>query len=247
MEQKLSFRNSRGLNLVGILHAPENPTSKAVIIVHGFTSNKEGSHGKIPKAAERLTTMGLAVLRFDFSGCGESDPDTITVSKQVDDLKSATAFMRGKGYTEIALVGSSLGGLVSILAYDKDIKTMALWAPVTKAKIPSSLQSESARKELEEKGFLIIRNKKGVYKVDKEFMSERTTLNRKKILSRIKCPVLIVHGDTDDILPLQDSKEAIQYLPKGSRLEVIPGANHHFTGKVDEVINLTVEWMKNNL
>jgi len=242
--EKVSFRNSRGLRLVGILHVPQNPTKRAVIMSHGFTSNKDGSHGKIPKAAERLAAMGFAVLRFDFSGCGESDPDTITVAKQVDDLKSAIAFMRGKGYMEIALVGSSLGGLVSILAYDKGIRTLVLWAPVTRAKIPSSLQSESARKELEEKGFLIIRNKKGVYKVDKEFMTERTMLDSKKILAAIKCPVLIVHGDADDILPLQHSREAMRYLPKGSRLEVIEGANHHFTGKVDEVIGMTVEWIR---
>jgi alpha-beta hydrolase superfamily lysophospholipase len=242
--QKVSFMNSRGLRLVGVLHATESPTKKAVIISHGFSSNKEGSHGKFSKIAESLAAMGIASLRFDFSGCGESDPDTITVSKEVDDLKSAIAFMRSKGYARIALLGSSLGGLVSILAYDKGIRTLVLWAPVTKAKVPSSVKSPEVRKELEKKGSIIIRNKKGEYRVGREFLAERLGFEREGAMSQVKCPVLIVHGDADDVLPFQDSVEAIRLMPKGSRLEVIKGANHHFTGKVDRVVSVSLEWLK---
>ena len=241
---QVSFRNSRNLNLAGILHTPAKPTNKAVICSHGFTSNKDGSHGKFPRLGEALSKIGIATLRFDFSGCGESDPDTITVSKQVDDLKSAIAFMRWRGYNDLVLIGSSLGGLISLLAYDKDILTMSLWAPVTKAKTPGHLKTPEARKELLEKGVVTITNKKGTYRVDKRFLEERETLAHQDILSRIKCPVLIIHGDADDVLPYQDSVEAIKHLPRGSRLDIMKGANHHFTGKVDELVYLTVKWLE---
>ncbi len=246
-EQKVSFRNTRGLNLVGILHTPEKPANRAVIIAHGFTSNKDGSHGKFPKLAEKLMPLGFATLRFDFSGCGESQADTITVAKQVKDLKDAIKFMRSKGYSEIALTGSSLGGLDCLLAYDEGIITMVLWAPVTKANMPSAFKSPESRRELKEKGIVTITNKKGVFRVSKEFLDERTSLNLKELLYRIACPVLIVHGDHDKIIPLEDSRETLELLPKGSRLEVIKGADHHFTGRVDEIIGVTVEWIKKNL
>jgi alpha-beta hydrolase superfamily lysophospholipase len=242
--ENVSFRNSRGLRLTGVLHLTQKPTKKAVITAHGFTSDKDGSHGKFPRLAQELSGSGIATLRFDFSGCGESDTDTITVAKQVDDLRSAITFMRGKGYSRIALVGSSLGGLVSLLAYDKNIRTMALWAPVTKAKVPHLLDNQASQKEFQERGFATIKNKKGTYRVGKEFMTERTSLDRKKILSAVRCPVLILHGNKDNILPLQDSSEAIRLLPKGSRLEVIEGANHHFTGKVDEVVSVSAKWLE---
>ncbi|MCX6815026.1 MAG: alpha/beta hydrolase [Candidatus Aenigmarchaeota archaeon] len=243
--ERVTFRNSRGLNLVGILHTPERPTKKAVIIAHGFTSDKTGSHEKIPKLAQRLEAIGIAVLRFDFSGCGESDPDTITVAKEVDDLRSAILFMRGKGYTEIALVGSSLGGLISILSYDKDIYTLVLWAPVTTAKVPSIYSTKEVKEQLDKKGFAMIKNARGVeHKIERLYVNERKGVDREKILSAVKKPVMIIHGDADDIVPVQDSREAIKLLPKGSKLEIIEGGNHFFTGKVDEVIGLTVKWLE---
>jgi len=245
MMQKVFFRNSRGLNLAGILHTPENHSKKAVITAHGFTSNKSGSFEKFPRMAEELLKLDIATLRFDFSGCGESDPDTIMVARQVDDLKAAIAFMRGKGYTEIALLGSSLGGLVSVLAYEKGIKTMVLWAPVTDAKIPSICSEREIVAQFREKGFAIIRNRKGTeHRVAREYLAERKSINQKEILSKIRCPVLIVHGNKDEMVPIGHSREAVNYLPKGSKLEVIKGADHFFTGKVDKVIEISGKWLE---
>jgi len=231
--------------LVGVLHLPDKETSSAVIISHGFAANKDRS--RLIKLAETLSKNGFAVLRFDFSGCGESEDSEITLKNQIDDLKSAINHMRKNGYSNLGLLGESLGGLTSILAYDDEIKTLVLWAPVTKSKTPSIIQKEELQQEFNERGFIIYQKDGREFKIPKEYLEERKAVNQKEILSKIKSPVLIIHGDKDDSVPLKQSKEAIHFLPEGSRLEIIKDGNHKFDDKMNEVIPLSVNWFKKYL
>lgn len=123
--EKVTFQNSKGLNLVGIFHFPEKETKSVIIMAHGFTGDKD-EWGRFVKTAEEFCKNGFTVFRFDFSASGESDGDSITVKQWVDDLKSAINFVKQKGYSNIGLLGLSLGGLCSILAYDENIKTRVL-------------------------------------------------------------------------------------------------------------------------
>lgn len=67
------------------------------------------------------------------------------------------------------------------------------------------------------------------------------------MLSKIRSPVLIIHGDKDESVPLEDSKNAIKYLPSESKLEIIKGATHDFTEQLDTIIDLTTNWFKRYL
>lgn len=243
--EKVTFKNSRGLNLVGVFHIPKKETKSVIVIAHGFLATKD--RARHIKAAETFSRQGFAVLRFDFGGCGESDETSINVEKQVDDLKSAINFVKSKGYKNIGLVGESLGGLTSILAYDKKIKTLVLWAPVTKAKIPTIFKEKKLLEELNKKGFIIHKKDEREFKITKEFFIERESVNQQEILSKIKCPVLIMHGDKDDTVPLEHSKEALQYLPKESKLEIIKGGDHKLDGKIDEIISISLNWFRKYL
>jgi len=100
---------------------------------------------------------------------------------------------------------------------------------------------------LNDEGFIIIPKDGKNFKITKEYLEERQSVNRQEMLSRIKCPVLIIHGDADDTLPLQDSKDAIQYLSEDSKLEVIEGAGHKLEEHLDGVIDLSVNWFKRYL
>ena len=78
----------------------------------------------------------------------------------------------------------------------------------------------------------------------KKYLEERVEVNQEELLSRIEIPVLILHGDKDDKVPLETSKEAIKFLPKGSKLEIIKDAKHDLEEDYDEVIRLTINWLK---
>ena len=189
----------------------------------------------------------IAALRFDFGGCGESEDREITLKNQIDDLKFAINYVRENGYSKIGLLGESFGGLTSILAYDDNIKTLVLWAPVTKSKTPSILQKEKFRQELNNRGFVIYRKDGRNFKIPKEYFEERQNINQKEILSKIKSPVLIIHGNKDEVVPLNHSQEAMEYLPPNSRLEIIEGGNHTFNNRIKKVVDISVRWFRKYL
>lgn len=250
--EKVSFKNSRNLNLVGNLHSADS--NSIIIMAHGFTGDKS-EWGRFDKTAEAFNEAGYNVLAFDFSGSGESDDDSLTVGKQVDDLNCAIKFVLDKGFEDIGLLGLSLGGLVSLKTYspEKNIETMVLWAPVTAKKenyVIKKKFSPEELKELREKGYITKIMEAGVRKkiiIDKQMIYDRETVDQKELLSNIDCPILIIHGNQDESVPLEDSKRAIKYLSPESKLEIIEEADHQFTEQLDTIISLTTNWFKQRL
>lgn len=93
--ERVTFKNKSGLNLVGDLHKANS--EKIIILAHGFTNNRS-SQKRFDRLAESLTANQFNVLKFDFSGCGESDPAIIELEQEVEDLKSAINYVKEKGY-----------------------------------------------------------------------------------------------------------------------------------------------------
>ncbi len=247
--ERVVFKNSRNQSLVGHLYTSD---SKSIIIMsHGFAGDKS-EWGRFDKVAESLNQSGYNVLTFDFSGCGESDDDTLTVDKQVDDLKSAIKFVKSRSYQKIGLFGHSLGGLISLKCYSPDIVTMVLWAPVTnKVKYTWDKRfSKEQLQELEEKGCLTKIRDKGIRRkilIDKQMLKDREMVNQKDLLKNINCPILIIHGKQDASVPYADSEEAIKLLSKDSKLELVEKADHGFYDYIDIIIKLSNDWFLNHL
>lgn len=240
---ELVFRNSLGLRVAGVLIAPEQQRQGIVIMSHGFMMDRF-ERGIFLQLAETLKTNGIATLLFDYTGSGQSDNTSITVAKQTDDLSSAIRFVKTLGYSKIGLVGTSLGGLYSILAYTKDVLTIVLWSPVTAAKVPGKLKDSQVLKDFEQKGYTLVKNKAGrVFTVDKKYYQERLYVDQQAMLSRIKCPVLILHGSKDTTVPHSHSEKALKFLPDGSRLWIIDEADHSFTTHIELVITLSSDWL----
>jgi len=246
--RKITFKNSEGLSLVGSLHQSVNGgKSKAVIIAHGFASNKDRE--RHIKLANALSESGITALRFDFAGSGESDNREIIIGAQVDDLRSAISYIHDDGYKDIGVLGESLGGITALLAINKDIRAMVLWAPVTKASSPSGL-SASDEQSLKEKGYYIEQKDGKGFKIPKQYIEGRREINREEVLGKIKIPVLIVHGTADTEIPIKDSEEAIEFLPAGSRLEAIENlehGDHRMDADMDIIIPITLKWFQKHL
>ena len=241
--EKITFQNSRNLNLVGDFYPAAE--DRAVIMMHGFTGDRH-EWGKFDKAAQELAAAKYSVLNFDFSGSGESDDDSLTVAKEVDDANSAIAYLQGKGFSKLGLLCLSLGGLVAAKACDRRIKTMALWAPVTQpVEDPRARYTSEQLQELDETGVITYKRDKGFRRtlsIDQQMLTDRKTVDPEALLSHIRCPVLIVHGSADNKVPTVGSKKAIYCLPLESRLVIVPGADHRFEEHVDDFISHTVDW-----
>ncbi len=248
MLETVKFRNSARDNLVGALHTSKN-SNKAVIIAHGFTSNKDRKrHITLANAVARV---GITAFRIDFGGSGEGDDREITIKAEIDDLLSAIKFLKeDKGYKAIGVLGESLGGVVALKAYNPDTKAMVLWAPVTKAVDKHKELTSQLDKQIKKQGFYIRNKDNKDFRIPKEYLDERTNLDRESVLGKVDIPVMIVHGTADDTIPIDNSKEAIRLLPEDSKLEAIENwehGDHKMDESMDIIIPKTIAWFRNHL
>lgn len=244
MKKGINFKGAKNTNLIGVLETPNMEVSKIVIVAHGFTSNKD--RGRFIKLSKSLAQSGIACFRFDFGGSGESDDRHICLQDEIEDLKSAIELVKSKGFSHIGLMGESLGGLVSLEAYNsKSISSIVLWAP---AIMPRDLKPELSpeqKNELESKGYCSREKDGRIFKISRKYLEEKKNIQTDEILGRIDIPVLIIHGSADQTVPLSDSKFAITKLPQGTKLEIIEGWKHgdeNMEKMMGVIIPLTINW-----
>lgn len=244
--ERVLFTNSRKKMLVGHLY-PSQSTS-IIIMVHGFTSDKF-SRGRADILAEAFTRSGFHVLTFDFSGCGESDDDSLTVAKEVDDLQSAIQFAKARGFNKIALYGHSLGSLICLKCAGPEIETMVLSGALTGAMNYDweDYFSKEQMTERAEKGCLTLHREGETRKtviVDKQMLLDFAEINQSELFRHVSCPVLLIHGNNDEEerLLLERSERAMQYLSNDSELAIIDGATHSFMEHLDTLTDLANRW-----
>jgi pimeloyl-ACP methyl ester carboxylesterase len=233
MKRKVFFPNSRNNKLCGILSDPSaRGLVPIAVLCHGFSTSKEGR--TYVKLEEILNRRHAATFRFDFFGHGESEGklEDITVSEAVDDVLSAILYVRESGYSRIGLMGSSFGGLASLVAAGRsgDLHVLALKSPVSDY-IGLRAALDDGRKDADWKknGYIDFKGAEGQsLRLNFSFYEDAEKYGGGSYAPRIKVPVLIVHGDQDKTVPLEQSEKAASLIP-GCRLEVIEGADHTYS------------------
>lgn len=218
--KRITFQNSRNKTLVG--HLFSVPGDVIVIMAPGFCSDKS-SQGRFEVYARHLNEKDISVLAIDFAGCGESDDDLLTIDKEVEDLTSAIRWIHSQGYQKIGLYGNSLGGLICLKAYSSEIKTIAMTGGGTgPMKFDWSQHfSQTQMKELQDKGYITERNARNIHrksiKINQQMLKDFELVDQRELLSNVKCPVLLIHGDGDEeersLYELTQKKECGIYHP----------------------------------
>ena len=155
--EKIYFEN-QAEKIEGILHLPEKEGDKLIILVHGFTGTKDGPGSLFLRLAEKLVSQDFAVLRFNFRYTTEDFREfhKMTIRSEVSDLKVIIDEM-SKKFGKIGIVGESMGGLISVLAYNEKIKCLVLWYPAVFQKetdLGRRFLSKEAEEELRKTGFI---------------------------------------------------------------------------------------------
>ncbi len=118
--EKVQFVNESGQKLAAHLELPENTVPVAfAIFAHCFTCSKD--YKATYHISKTLSEHGIAVLRFDFTGLGESEGafESTTFSSNVNDLVSAAGFLENQYHRPDILIGHSLGGAAVLRAAGK--------------------------------------------------------------------------------------------------------------------------------
>ena len=237
MQEKLFFENSRGSRLCGILANPtSNKNGPIMILCHGFTTSKDSS--TYVRLEEILNGKGISAFRFDFFAHGESEGEfeDITISEAVDDILNAIRFLKKLGYSKIGLVGSSFGGIASVIVASKTdhLFILALKSPVSDdlGKLVAQ-ESKQEIKTWKEKGFIYYTSSDGRgLKLNYSFFEDDKKVNGYEAAKKIKIPALIVHGDNDESVSIEQSKKIAGSM-ENSRLEIIEGADHRYSKPED--------------
>lgn len=259
MEEKFSFKTSDGLRLCGILTSPKQKTQKCIILCHGITVDKE-EDGIFTELAHKLCIAGFAVFRFDFRGHGESEGKSVdmTVMGEVRDLKAAVNFLQEKGYKDFGILGASFaGGAVSFfaLAHQDTVKALALWnAAIDYSEninptLPWTRKywGERAFERVKKFGFTEIGSRK--FKIGERLMYEIKNLKPWSALQRATIPILLVHGNCDSYVPIEDSVKYASMI-KNAELKIIHGAEHGFHDNpkhAEEADRVTIDFFSQNM
>lgn len=253
MEESLTFQDEWGHRVSAVLSRSEQPTGAVVVLCHGFLSNKNSTTNKT--LTKMLNDRGLATCRFDFFGQGESEGcfEDITTSLAVGQARAAIAHVASLGYKRIGLVGSSFGGLVSILttAQQPDIACLALKCPVVDFAEELRLEfgpDEMARWQATD---TIPNLMGGTERVRLKYRMYEDCLQQIAYgpAAHITTPTLIVQGERDELVPLHQSQRLLKALRGPKRLDLLPGADHQFTRGEDfrTMTTAITEWLVTHL
>lgn len=253
VEHFVQFR-VEGQTVYGMMHLPEGKGKfPAVALCHGFTGNRIETHRLFVKMARLLAASGIAALRFDFRGSGESEGDfeQVTVSGEITDALAALDFLRKQPEIDpnrIGLIGLSLGGCVATCAASRDgkVKALVLWAAVA---ILKGLSIEGVPPEtrdlLEKQGWVDF----GGWKVSKKFYEDAAKIDPLREALRYDGAVLIIHGAKDTVVPVDHAHRYHSTFQCTKKLHIIPDADHTFArvNWEEEAMKVTLDWLKTHL
>lgn len=133
-ENMFFFPGHDSVRLLGFTHLPDSAASETgILYCHPFAEEKNSSHFITANAARQFARLGFPVMRFDFSGCGDSEGEMheFTIENWIDDIKYAAEHLKHEtGVSNVALWGLRAGAAFALHAsQNMDVHALLLWQP----------------------------------------------------------------------------------------------------------------------
>lgn len=211
---------------------------EVVIIAHGVTSHHDRPW--LVALSEALAGVGVASLRVSFSGNGDSEGryEDSCIRKEVEDLGHVIDALPGH---RIAYVGHSMGGAVGVLRAARDDRIAALVSLAGMVHVQRFMERHF--------GTLVpgvdVMLGKPRCPLTQAFLEDARAIGDVLGPARdVQVPWLIVHGDADDIVPLQDSLDLVEAIGAAPQLVRLPGVDHRFTGHHAAMTGAVVDFLR---
>jgi putative redox protein len=249
--QKVLFYNKSGQQLAGRLELPANQLPhNFVLFAHCFTCNKNLL--AIKNISKSLTSNGFGVLRFDFTGLGESEGDfaDTNFSGNVEDLVAAAEYLRKTYKAPGLLIGHSLGGAAALIAASEitSIKAIAtIAAPSDPVHVKNLLRSNI--EEINLKGKAVVNIGGRDFTIKKQFLEDLERKTLPQIVKGLRKPILIMHSPQDQIVAIKNAEEIYVAAHHPKSFISLDGADHLLSNKKDSTYTGSVisGWAKRYL
>ena len=245
-KKKLTFTNQDGIELAGLLELPEQPIAFA-IFAHCFTCTKDIVSAS--RIARHLADKGIAVLRFDFTGLGNSDGDfsNSNFSANLDDLHSAANYLREHYQAPDFLIGHSLGGTAVLAAAENIPETKAVVTIGAPAE-PSHVLKQFADNidDIVEQGCKQIDLAGRPFTIKKQFIDDLQSYTLADRISSLKRPLLIFHSPLDTTVSIEQAKIIYNAAKHPKSFVSLDKADHLLSNKQDaEYVASTIQaWVQ---
>ncbi|MGI9015974.1 MAG: alpha/beta hydrolase family protein [Euzebya sp.] len=222
------FPGTRGTTLAGLLHVPDGPAVGSILMAHCFTCSKDLPVSR--NLARGLADRGYAVLRFDFTGLGESEGDfaSTTVSSNVEDLNRAAVALISEGFGPCGMLGHSLGGAAVLLAASrlKSVRSVAvIGAPFDIGHVRRHFGAAVA--EITRHGEADVELAGRQFTIRRSFLEDLDTHPQGDHITALGRPLLVVHAVQDQTVAVEQAEKifAAAQQPKGF-LPLLAPADH---------------------
>ena len=197
--EKVQFENAAGEQLAGFLDLPTTPPSAFALFAHCFTCSKNlKAAGNISRS---LNDAGIAVLRFDFTGLGESEGDfsDTTFSSNLSDLLAAAAFLEKNHRAPALLVGHSLGG-TAVLQAAFDIPSAVAVATIASPATPEHVAAlfGPSRADIESAGAATVDLGGRPFTIKRQFLDDLKQHHMPEAIAGLRKALLVMHAPLDD-------------------------------------------------
>ena len=225
-----------------------SPGAPCILMSHGFEASKDGT--KWSFLAPRLVDRGYSILKFNYRGCGygpeASDGlfEDTTLSARIADYRAALDFLHSTAVdtNRIAVIGSSFGSEIPVAALDPRPKSYVLLAAPSRPQSPTEAQLAECR----DTGYFALPSGK---RLSREYFLDGRNYDLCDAAGKLNAPVLIIHGELDDDVPVEQARELYIHAQEPKRLEIFEGAEHALRRPEDmeRILELSLDWFESYL
>ena len=226
--ERISFPGSSGSELRARLSLPpDGEVIACALFAHCFTCSKDIKAAV--NISRALTQRRIAVLRFDFTGLGESEGDFVdtTFTSNVDDLLAAAHYMASAVQAPTILIGHSLGGAAVLQAAGRieSVRAVAtIGAPFDPQHV-AHLFADSAE-EIESQGKAEVRLAGRTFTVSRDFVHDLAGQNMEEAVGGLRRPLLIFHSPEDQVVGIQSAAKIYQAARHPKSFVSLDDADH---------------------
>lgn len=232
--ERFTFAGHDGNKLAARLDLPDGPLLATALFAHCFTCGKD-----IPAArriAARLASMGIAVLRFDFTGLGHSggEFENTTFTSNVADLAAACDALAARGMTPNLIIGHSLGGAAVLKAASEmpAIKgVVTIGAPFDPGHVTHNF--DDALPEIIEKGVAAVDLGGRPVRIGKSFIEDVAAGELSPAIGKLNAALLVLHGPRDQIVGIENASEIFLAAKHPKSFVTLDDADHLLTRAAD--------------
>lgn len=250
MKKTIKLTNRKGEILAAILEFPEGPIAGYSVFAHCFTSNKNLS--AVHTIGKLLTDNGIAVLRFDFTGLGESEGEfeNTNFTTNTEDLLDACAFLKANYEAPKILIGHSLGG-AAVLFSAKHIESLkailTIGAPADPSHVSHLFEEHISSIEKEGEKLLSIGGRS--FRIKKQFLDDIQSKKIEDATKGLNVPIMVIHSPQDEMVEISNAAKIYKAANHPKNFISLDNADHLLGSKIDSqfVGQMISSWTKRYL